>query len=66
MIETCSDADVAHAISLKSMSGNMLMIYGNCVFWRSKRQDIMAGYTTASELVRMSAASYALMWLKKL
>ena len=32
--EAYSDADFANALSLKCGSGNMLMMYGNCVFWR--------------------------------
>ena len=31
-VEAYSDADFANALSLKSVSGNMLMKYGNCVF----------------------------------
>ena len=34
VVEAYSDADFANALSLKSVSGNMLMMYGNCVFWR--------------------------------
>ena len=63
--EAYSDADFANALSLKSVSGNMLMMYGNCVFCRSKRQDIIAGDTTEAELIGMSAAANELMWLKK-
>ena len=59
-----SDADFANALSLKGVSGNMLMMYGNCVLWRSKRQDIIAGDTTEAELIGMSAAANELMWLK--
>ena len=65
MVEAYSDADFANALSLKSVSGNMLMMYGNCVFWRSKRQDIIAGDTTEAELIGMSIAANELMWLKK-
>ena len=65
VIESYSDADVANALSLKSDSSNMLMTYGNCVFGRSKRQDIIAGDTTEAELIGMSAAANELMWLKK-
>ena len=43
----------------------MLVIHGNCVFWRSKRQDIIAGDTTEAELIGMSIAANELMWLKK-
>ena len=35
-VEAYSDADFANALSLKSVSGNIVMMYGNCVFWTSK------------------------------
>lgn len=41
-IEAYSDADFANALNLKCVSGNMLMMYGSCVFWRSKSYDIIA------------------------
>ena len=40
-------------------------MYGNCVFRRSKRQDIIAGDRTEAELIGMSTAANELMWLKK-
>ena len=66
MVEAHSDADLANALSLKSVSGNMLMMYGNCVFRRSKRQAVIAGDTTEAELIAMSSAANELMWLKQL
>ena len=60
-----SDADFANGVSLKSMSGMVLRMYGNCVFWRSKRQDII-GDTTEAELIAMSTAANELMWIKQL
>ena len=65
VVEAYSDAVFANALSLNSVSGNMLMMYGNCVFWRSKRKDIIAGDTTEAELIGVSAAATKLMWLKK-
>ena len=65
VVEAYSDADFANALSLKSVSGNMLMMYGNCMSLRSKRQDIIARDTTEAELIGMSAAANELMWLKK-
>ena len=62
--EAYSDADFANALSLKSVSGNMLMMYGNYVIWRSKRQAVIAGDTTEVELIAMSSAANELMWLK--
>ena len=61
-----SDADSANALSLKSVSSNMLIMHGSCVFRRSERQDIIAGDHTESELIGMSATANGLTWLKKL
>ena len=66
MAEAYSDADFANALSLKRVSGNMLMMYGNCVFRRSKRQAVIAGDTTEAELIVMSSAANELMWLTQL
>ena len=61
-----SDADFADGVSLKSVFGMLLRMYGNCVFWRSKRQDIIAGDMTEAELIAMSTAANELMWFKQL
>ena len=62
-VEAYSEADFANDLSLKSVSGNMLMMYGNCMLWRSKRQDVTAGDTTEAELIAMSSAVNELTWL---
>ena len=36
------------------------------MFWRSKRQEIIAGDTTEAELIAMSATANELMWVKQL
>ena len=56
MAEAYSDADFANALSLKSVSGNMRIMYGNCVFWRSKRQAVIAGDTTEAQRISMRSA----------
>ena len=56
----------ANGVSLKRVSGMVLRIYGNCVFWRSKRQDNIAGDTTEAKLIAMSSAASELMWIKHL
>ena len=43
VVEAYSGANFTNALSRKSVSGNMRMMYGKCVFWSSKRQDIIAG-----------------------
>ena len=66
VVDVYSDADFATGVSLKSVSGMVLRIYVNCVFWRSKRQDIIAGDTTEAELIAVSSAANELMWIKQL
>ena len=44
----------------------VLRMYGNCVFWRSKRQDVIAGDTTEAELIAVNSAANERMWMKKL
>ena len=66
VVDVYSDADVANDVSLKSVFGMVLRMYGNCVLWRSKRQDIIPGDTTEAELIAMSSAANELMWIKQL
>ena len=66
VVDVYSDADFANGVGLKSVSGMVLRMYGNCVFWRSKRQNIISGYTTEAELIAMSTAANELMWIKQL
>ena len=37
VVNVFSDADFANSASMKSVSGMVKQMYGNCVFWRSKR-----------------------------
>ena len=64
LLEAYSDADFANDKGLKSVSGLLLRVHGNSVFWRSKRQPITAGDTTEAELIAMSSAANELMWAK--
>ena len=66
MVDVYPDADFANGVSLKSVSGMVLRMYGNCVSWRSKRRDIIAGDTTEAELIAMSSAANELVWIKQL
>ena len=66
VVDVYSDADFANGVSLKTVSGMVFRKYGNCVFWRSKRQDIIAGDTTEAELIAMSSAANELTWIKQL
>ena len=54
VVHVFSDADFANSASVKSVSGIMLRMYGNSVFWRSRRQEVIAGDTTEAELIAMS------------
>ena len=53
VVDVYSDADFANGVSLKSVSGMVLRMYGTCVFWRSNRRDIIAGDRTEAELIAM-------------
>ena len=66
MVDVYSDGDFADCASLKSVSGMVLRMYGNCVLWCSKRRDIIAGDMTEAELIAMSSAADELMWTKQL
>ena len=66
VVDVYSDADFANGVSIKSVSGMVLRMYGNCVFWRSKRQVIIAGHTTEAEQISVSSAANELMWIKQL
>ena len=61
VVDVYSDADFTNGVSLQIVSGMVLRMYGNCVFWRSKRQDIIAGDTTEAEMIAMSSAANELM-----
>ena len=51
VVDVFSDADFANSASMKSVSSMVVRMYGNCVFWRSKRQEIIAGDITEAELL---------------
>ena len=61
-----SDVDFANGVSLKSVSGVVLRLYGNCMFWRSKRQDICARDMTEAALIAVSSPANELTWIKQL
>ena len=46
MVDVYSDADFINGVTLKRVSGMVLSLSRNCEFWRSKRQDIIAGDIT--------------------
>ena len=57
VVDVFSDADFANSASMQSVSGMVVWMYGNCVFWRSKGQEIIAGDTTEPELIAMSSTA---------
>ena len=66
VVDMYSEADFPNGVTLKSVSGMVLRMYGNCVFWRSKRQHIIVGDTTEAKLIAMSSAANELVWIKQL
>ena len=66
MVDVFSYADLSSSVSMKSVSGMILWMYGNYVFRRSKRQELIAGDTTEGEPTAVSTPANELMWPKRL
>ena len=49
-----------------SVSGSLIRVFGNPVFWIAKRQHKVARNTTEAELIAMSSTADELLWVKKL
>ena len=65
VVDMYCDADFSNGASLKSVSGMVLRMYGNCVSWYSKRQYVIAGDTIEAVLIAMSSAANELMWINQ-
>ena len=55
---------IMNSVSMKIDSGMVVRMYGNCVFWRFKRQETMARDTTEAELIAVSRTANELKWAK--
>lgn len=62
-----ADADFANDIEeRKSNSGNVFLVYGNIVSWKSKRQQIVTLSSTEAELVSLCEAGKEGVWISNL
>ena len=66
VVDVFSDAEFADSVSMKSVSGMVLRTYENCGFWRSKRQEMIAGDTAKAEVIAMGSTANELMCAKQL
>jgi hypothetical protein len=67
VLECYTDADFSTCPhTSRSTSGQVHLLGGGAVFWRSKRQDIVALSTTEAEYVAMADAGKTLVWLREL
>ena len=65
VVDVFSEVDFAISVSMDSACGMVMRMYGNCIFWRSKSQEIVAGDMTEAELIAMSRTANELMWAKQ-
>ena len=65
VLEAWSDADFANAEDMRSITGTLIKVFGQAVYWKSNRQATVAD-TTESELIALSATCNDVLWFKKL
>ena len=58
-----ADANWASEADRKSTSGQVWMLYGGPISWKSSRQSVVATSSTNAEYVAVSAASRECVWL---
>ncbi|MBW0563788.1 hypothetical protein O181_103503, partial [Austropuccinia psidii MF-1] len=64
VLEGWADSDYANdRKDRKSISGLIVTVYGNPIFWLSKKQTVVAQSTTEAEFIAMNICSKQLRWL---
>ena len=59
------DADWAgDIVDRKSTTGYVVRMYGNVIYWKSKKQNSVVKSSTAAEYVALSEAVSELKWIK--
>ncbi|MBW0470031.1 hypothetical protein O181_009746 [Austropuccinia psidii MF-1] len=67
VLEGWANSDYANcSVDRKSVSGNIVTVFGNPISWLSKRQSIIAQSTTEAELISMNICRKQLRWLSML
>ncbi|KAF2887766.1 hypothetical protein ILUMI_18408 [Ignelater luminosus] len=61
-----ADADFGSEYDRKSISGLLMKVFGNIVYWVTKTQTLVALSSTKSEYIALAIAVSDLLWLKKL
>ena len=51
---------------MKSVTGTLIKVYGQPVYWKSNRQATVAGDPTESELIALSSSCNDILWFQKL
>lgn len=60
------DADFANQADRKSVTGFLFEMYGDVIYWATRKQKTVALSTTESEFVALASATSELLWLMNL
>jgi hypothetical protein len=61
-----TDSDWGNSLNHRSTTGYCMLVGGNLVSWKSKKQSVVARLSAEAEYRAMASATCELIWLKHL
>ena len=61
-----TDSDWGNSLDRRSTTGYCMLVKGNLVSWKSKKQSVVARLSAEAEYRAMASATCELIWLKHL